>query len=140
MEERNVIGITMGDPGSIGPEITVKALGNPSVYEKIRPMVIGDAWVMEEALKITRREDLTIHPVDSVGKCRFESGIIDVFDLKIVDKGKLLRASVSKESGEGLWCQVISKSGGFGAETLLTDLAEQILGNHYMAQCCACSR
>lgn len=43
----------MGDPGSIGPEITVKALGNPSIYEKIRPLVIGDAWVMAEALKIT---------------------------------------------------------------------------------------
>ena len=55
MEKRNVIGITMGDPGSIGPEITVKALGNLSVYEKIRPLVIGDAWVMEEALKITGR-------------------------------------------------------------------------------------
>lgn len=53
MEKRNVIGITMGDPGSIGPEITVKALGNPSIYEKIRPLVIGDAWVMAEALKIT---------------------------------------------------------------------------------------
>ena len=26
MEERLIIGITMGDPASIGPEITVKAL------------------------------------------------------------------------------------------------------------------
>ena len=47
---------------------------------------------------------------------------------------------LSRFQYQGIWCQVISKSGGFGAETLLFDLAEQILGNHHTAQCCECSR
>ena len=33
MSEKMIIGITMGDPASIGPEITVKALANRSIYE-----------------------------------------------------------------------------------------------------------
>ena len=33
MEDRKIIGITMGDPASIGPEITVKALADQSIYE-----------------------------------------------------------------------------------------------------------
>lgn len=100
MEQKKVIGITMGDPGSIGPEIAAKALGNSAVYERVRPLVIGDAWVMEEALDLVGRRDLTVHPVESVGECVFQPGIIDVYDLKIVDKGKLERGKVSKLSGE----------------------------------------
>lgn len=33
-----VIGITMGDPASIGPEITVKALKNFYLYENVSPL------------------------------------------------------------------------------------------------------
>ena len=33
----------MGDPASIGPEITVKALADQSIYEACRPIVVGDA-------------------------------------------------------------------------------------------------
>ena len=30
---RKILGITMGDPAGVGPEITVKALQDPKVYE-----------------------------------------------------------------------------------------------------------
>ena len=53
MASMKIIGITMGDPASIGPEITAKALSDPSVYERCKPLVVGDVPVMEEALKIT---------------------------------------------------------------------------------------
>ena len=55
MDERLIIGITMGDPASIGPEITVKALADKGIYDKCRPLVIGDANVMEAAVKIVRK-------------------------------------------------------------------------------------
>ena len=42
-----IIGITMGDPASIGPEITAKALSDPAVYKRCKPLVVGDAAVME---------------------------------------------------------------------------------------------
>lgn len=39
----------MGDPCGIGPEITVKTLTNPLVREKCRPLLIGDADILEQA-------------------------------------------------------------------------------------------
>ena len=45
MNNKKIIGITMGDPASIGPEITVKAFADPSLYELCCPLVVGDANV-----------------------------------------------------------------------------------------------
>lgn len=42
------LGITIGDPGGIGPEVVVKAL--PSVSQECLPIVVGDLSVMEEAV------------------------------------------------------------------------------------------
>ena len=44
-----IIGITMGDPAGIGPEITVKALEQKKIYESCRPLVIGDCSFLEWA-------------------------------------------------------------------------------------------
>jgi len=37
-----VIGITIGDPAGIGPEIVVRAVADPIVQQSVRPVVIGD--------------------------------------------------------------------------------------------------
>jgi len=42
-----VIGITMGDPAGIGPEIIVRALQETAVLSICRPVVIGDRGVLE---------------------------------------------------------------------------------------------
>ena len=100
MDERLIIGITMGDPASIGPEITVKALANNEIYDKCRPLVIGDAGVMEAAVKIVGKEDVRIHPVHSVEEALFQAGTIDVYDMDLVDMDKLERGKVSVMAGE----------------------------------------
>ena len=60
------IGITMGDPAGIGPEIIVKALSDPLIYSICRPVVFGSLNVMnltasslESSLKIINLESLT---------------------------------------------------------------------------------
>ena len=47
--ERPLLGVTLGDPNGIGPEITVRAVQHPSVRTVARCLVIGDAWVIREA-------------------------------------------------------------------------------------------
>lgn len=95
-----IIGITMGDPASIGPEITAKALSDPAVYERCKPLVIGDVPVMEEALKITGlSEKLKIHGVKNVEDARFQYGTIDVYDMGVVDIKELKRGEVSVMAG-----------------------------------------
>ena len=100
MDERLIIGITMGDPASIGPEITVKALADKGIYDKCRPLVIGDANVMEAAVKIVGKEDIKIHPVHSAEEALFEAGTIDVYDMDLVDMDKLERGKISVMAGE----------------------------------------
>lgn len=98
MKEKIIVGITMGDPASIGPEITVKTLDKKEVYEKCNPIVIGDAAVMEEALKITGRQ-LKIHAVQSVAEALFQYGTIDVYDMKLVEIKSLKRGEISVMAG-----------------------------------------
>ncbi len=100
MEERLRIGITMGDPAGIGPEITVKALADPSLYKACRPLVVGDVTVMEEAARIVGREDIKIRAVTSVEEGMFVHGTIDVLDMKLVDMSRLKRGEVSVMAGE----------------------------------------
>ncbi len=100
MADMKIIGITMGDPASIGPEITAKALADPSVYERCKPLVVGDVPVMEEALKITGLSDkLKIHKVKDVSEALFEYGTIDVYDMGMVDIEELRRGEVSAMAG-----------------------------------------
>ncbi|MCJ7661633.1 MAG: 4-hydroxythreonine-4-phosphate dehydrogenase PdxA [Anaerolineales bacterium] len=48
-DRRQILAITMGDPAGIGPEIVLKALQDPEVYQHCRPVVIGDRRILERA-------------------------------------------------------------------------------------------
>ncbi|OGW39585.1 MAG: 4-hydroxythreonine-4-phosphate dehydrogenase PdxA [Nitrospirae bacterium RBG_13_39_12] len=48
------LAITMGDPGGVGPEIIVKALSSSLIRRCCTPIVIGDAYIMEAALKLLK--------------------------------------------------------------------------------------
>ena len=61
MSEKKIVGITMGDPASIGPEITVKAFADKSLYDLCNPVVVGDACVMEAALPIVGHTEMKIY-------------------------------------------------------------------------------
>ncbi len=79
-----IIAITMGDPAGIGPEIIIKALSLKETYEKCRPLVTGDANIMQWAVD-NMQSELKIHRISSVKEARFELGTIDVYDLACID-------------------------------------------------------
>lgn len=108
MNKRPIVGITMGDPAGNGAEITVKALANPAVYENSRPIVIGDANCMEQAVKIVGQEGkIKIHAVKEVKDACFEYGVIDVYDMELVDMEKHIFGKVSKMCGEAAFQYVV---------------------------------
>ena len=41
------IGISMGDPAGIGPEIIIKTLAQKTIYDQCQPLIVGDAAVLE---------------------------------------------------------------------------------------------
>jgi 4-hydroxythreonine-4-phosphate dehydrogenase len=97
--DRPILGITMGDPSSIGPEIAAKALADTAVYAKARPFVIGDRNAMADALRITNLP-LTLVPIGKVSDARFTHGSMDVLDMANVDMAKLQYGQVSTMCGK----------------------------------------
>ena len=92
MGDRPILGISMGDPFGTGPEITVKALASAAVYDRCRPLVVGDVSSMDYALQVARKVngiELAINPVKSVGEAKFVHGAIDVLDMGLVPAGKI---------------------------------------------------
>jgi 4-hydroxythreonine-4-phosphate dehydrogenase len=73
--ERPVLGITMGDPFGIGPEIAIKALANKDVYSLCRPLLIGDANVFKQVIPFTELE-LKVQPVHSETEAVFSTGCL----------------------------------------------------------------
>lgn len=98
--EKPILAITMGDPASIGPEITVKALAQPEIYRICRPLVVGDACMMERARRVTGLEDIHIRTVATPEEAEFIPGVIDVLDMGLVDAATLPIGRVSAAAGE----------------------------------------
>ena len=98
--KKPIIAITMGDPASIGPEISLKALSEISIYDKCCPLIVGDANVLEKANELHRELRLVIHPISDVSDAHFKVGEVDILDMKLVDIEKLKYGQVSKMAGE----------------------------------------
>lgn len=52
--KKPIIGITMGDPSGIGPEIVVRVVENPEVRDRCITVVIGDPEVMDQAIRLNK--------------------------------------------------------------------------------------
>ena len=74
------IAITMGDPCGIGPEVVVKALADPRVYDSCRPLVVGSYYAMERAVELSGAS-LRVTATQDPGSAGDESGVIDVLDI-----------------------------------------------------------
>lgn len=92
MAKLPIIGISMGDPFGNGPEITVKALNDETLYQRCRPLVVGDATCMDYALKVAEKVSgikLSLNVVKDVEEAKFEYGTIDVLDMQIVKESDI---------------------------------------------------
>jgi len=99
MLDKPIIGITMGDPASIGPEIALKALTEQKIYDICRPLIVGDAGVFNHIIQKLGL-DTEINVIQSVQEAKFEFGRPDVFDLNNVDIDKLEFGVISAMAGD----------------------------------------
>ena len=78
--ELPVIGITMGDPTGIGPEIIVKALSMQEPFQVCRPVIFGDQDVLLRAIRI---QDLSasLELIDEIPVDGYQPGKIFLFSL-----------------------------------------------------------
>ncbi|MCY0877489.1 MAG: 4-hydroxythreonine-4-phosphate dehydrogenase PdxA [Firmicutes bacterium] len=71
------VGISMGDPSGIGPEIIVKALEDPTHYEDMVPVIFGDPAVITRALRVVGSR-ASIRPVASAVEASGHPGTLEM--------------------------------------------------------------
>lgn len=103
-----IIGISMGDPAGIGPEIIVKALNNPCVFNTALVVVIGDAKILEMALRITNI-NMDINAISDINATKDKFGVLNVIDLKNVDLNSFEWGKISAMCGKAAY-EYIEKS------------------------------
>lgn len=81
---RPFLGLTIGDPAGIGPEIVAKAVTQEDVRAACRFLIIGEADIMRRAVRLCRL-DLPVRSVTSPAEITADPGGLDVLDLKNVD-------------------------------------------------------
>jgi len=105
---RKIIGITMGDPSGIGPEISLKVFFDKELYIKCKPLLVGDKVVLEKYMRKFPKYDMEINSVNSPKEGVYEYGTIDLIDLSIIKEDKLVVGEISSMSGDASF-QYITK-------------------------------
>lgn len=98
-DKRPILGISAGDPGGIGPEVTAKALDHPEIYELCRPFVVVDAQVMGDALGFTKLA-LDLNEIRSPREGFFRHGTIDALDMDNMSMENLRYKEVTPQQGQ----------------------------------------
>jgi len=107
IKSKPIIGITMGDPAGIGPEVAAKTLARKEIYDICRPVIIGDTNAMRQAIQIAKVK-LKARSISEIAEAKFEFGTMDVFDLKNVDMSQLEHSKISAMAGEAAF-QAVKK-------------------------------
>jgi 4-phospho-D-threonate 3-dehydrogenase / 4-phospho-D-erythronate 3-dehydrogenase len=99
MNQLPILGITIGDPAGIGPEITLKALQEKELYEISRPLVIGSRKVLERTAE-QMGQAVSLHTVQHPEEGLYTYGTVDVLDVDNVDVTALQMGVVQAECGK----------------------------------------
>lgn len=103
-----VLGITMGDPAGVGPEICVKALAEAETYRRAVPIVIGDCRAVSSALETCKLE-LGINKISCPEEAAGVFGTIDVIEPDTELDGKWHAGEESACAGEAAF-QFVNKA------------------------------
>lgn len=101
---RPIIAITMGDAAGVGPEIIMKSLAAGDLYQRCRPLVIGDANRLREAGEILGSR-LEVHAIDGAGSANYEYGVVDCIDLGLIPP-KYPFGELSSLCGHAAYCYI----------------------------------
>lgn len=93
-----LLGITMGDPSGVGPELVLKAFKNKEIKNNF--IVIGDYSVLDFCNNHLSYE-VRINRLSEIKD--FKDGYLNVLDMKLLKEEDLKIGIISKESGYAAW-------------------------------------
>lgn len=92
------IGITMGDPSGIGPEIILKSFKHSEINTN-RMIVIGDYKIMLAAYNRLKISSFKLNRVLHVNECLFDFGILNILDLQLINTDNFQLGKVQAVAG-----------------------------------------
>ncbi len=109
-DERPLVAIIIRDPWGTDADVICSALSDRSIYEKVRPCVIGDHWCVLKAAQNWNQAHGLITPKETVesgiralkGRCPvngvYRGGMIDVCDMHITKSSTVPSLAAAAEA------------------------------------------
>ena len=94
-----IIAISAGDPAGIGPEVTVKALKDPEMYDCCKPLVVCDLKIIDQAIHFCSL-GLKIHAVRNPDQGLYQYGTVDVLDMDNINMNNFSFNTISEMTGK----------------------------------------
>lgn len=79
---RPLLAITIGDPAGIGPEITLGALAEAPLFERCRPLVIGDRRILSRAAGWLGMPEPSFELIEDPSAGEYRAGTIPLLDMQ----------------------------------------------------------
>jgi 4-hydroxythreonine-4-phosphate dehydrogenase len=108
MNKKPIIGVPIGDPAGIGPEIAIKSYLDDSLLEKANILLIGDEHVISDLINrydLDLKLNVTTEPIEK----DFGKGIVTVYPVNNIDMESLIYGKVSAMCGQAAF-EYIKKS------------------------------
>ncbi len=105
-----IIGITMGDPAGIGPEIILKALADKSIYGFCRPVVFGDPEILSSII-LSYCKEISINIISSPVEAKAIPGKIDLITVSRLKRDTILPGKPTVEGGKAMVDYIIRAIG-----------------------------
>jgi 4-hydroxythreonine-4-phosphate dehydrogenase len=99
-EARPLLAITLGDPAGIGPEVILKALQHEKVFARARPLVIGDARILERAATWLGGAPLAFEVVGKAASGRYQPGTLTLLEMHNADPSQIPPGKISASAGK----------------------------------------
>ncbi|MFH1954317.1 MAG: 4-hydroxythreonine-4-phosphate dehydrogenase PdxA [Pseudomonadota bacterium] len=112
MNNLPLIGITMGDPAGIGPEIIAMALTDSAVYRHCRPVVLGDPGVLSSTIsnlssRIAQKQKLSLNAILTPAQAKGIPGAIDLMAASELQAGTVRPGRPALEGGRAMVAYIV---------------------------------
>lgn len=101
-----IVGIPIGDPAGIGPEIVVKSLKNKELYDICKPVVIGDYMTLKKVSSIVKT-NLDFNIINNPEQGKYTYGTIDLISLDNVKIDELEYGKVQAQAGKAAYEYIV---------------------------------
>lgn len=93
-----ILAITMGDPAGIGPEIAAKAFSSEKVTDICNPVLIGNTYIMNNAIRLTGI-NLRTNQIDEIEQAKFLPGFLNIINIEETDIENIQIGEISSKAG-----------------------------------------